>query len=197
MQVNNAQLIQMTTNSADFPVYDLKEAILLGRSNVGKSTFINKFCDRKKLAYTSSNPGKTQTLNFYQINDQLTFVDVPGYGYARVSKKQREQFGKMIEDYINNREHLKFALLLVDFKVGPTKDDIIMYDFLKYYDIKTIVLCTKMDKIPATKRFKQEKLIKSKLNIAPGDTLIPYSAVDNKSLQPLYDLIQRYIDETN
>lgn len=195
IDVTNSNLKVISVAKETYPEHDLKEVVLLGRSNVGKSTFINKFCNRKKLAYTSSKPGKTQTLNFYEINDQLCFVDVPGYGYAKTSKKERERFGVMIEEYLTHRDNLHFATLLVDFKVGPTEDDLLMYDFLKFHEIPVLLLCTKKDKISPSKRGKQTKMIKSKLNLEPTDTFVVYSSEDKNDLNNVYNTFERLLNE--
>ncbi len=195
MDVTKSNLKTISVSKDTYPEHDLKEIVLLGRSNVGKSTFINRFCNRKKLAYTSSKPGKTQTLNFYEINDEVCFVDVPGYGYARTSKKERERFGKMIEEYLVNRDILHFAIILVDFKVGPTEDDLLMYNFLKYYEIRTLVICTKKDKVSPSKRGKQEKMIKSKLDIDSSDVFAVYSSEDNNDVTKIHNVVQRMLDE--
>ncbi len=195
MEVINSDLIRISVSKDTYPEHDLKEIVLLGRSNVGKSTFINKFCNRKKLAYTSSKPGKTQTLNFYQLNDRVCFVDVPGYGYAKTSKKERERFGQMIEEYLLTRDNLRFATILIDFKVGPTNDDLLMYDFLKYHQIPTLVLCTKKDKISPSKRGKQEKLIRSKMQIESGDVFAVYSSEEKADVEQIHRVFDRMIDE--
>ena len=148
MKVNQAELVISAVRQEQYPDERIPEFALAGRSNVGKSSFINKMINRKALARTSSKPGKTQTLNFYKIEDSLFFVDVPGYGFARVSKKEREAWGKMIETYITTREQLCAVLLIVDLRHPPTKDDILMYDFLKHYQIPCLVIATKADKIP-------------------------------------------------
>ena len=135
MIIKSANYVIGGTKISHFPTDNLPEVLFVGRSNVGKSSFINALCN-KTIARTSSNPGKTQVINFFMINDSFYFVDVPGYGYARVSKTKIEEFGKMIENYITNRVNLKAVFLLVDFKVGPTKDDILMYEFLKFYNKK-------------------------------------------------------------
>ncbi len=194
MDVTNSHLKIISVSKETYPEHDLKEVVLLGRSNVGKSTFINKFCNRKKLAYTSSKPGKTQTLNFYEINDKLCFVDVPGYGYAKTSKKEREKFGMMIEEYLTYRENLQFATLLIDYKVGPTADDILMYDFLKYHQIETLIVCTKKDKISPSRRNKQTKLIKNKLNLDDDDHLLVYSSEDRTDMDNIYAQFERLLN---
>ncbi len=189
MLINKAELVAMGTNDTHFPVDGLEEIVLAGRSNVGKSSFINSMVQRTKLAYTSSSPGKTQTLNFYNINDMCYFVDVPGYGYAKVSKKQREEFGVMIEKYLKTRKTLKLAILLVDFRHKPTEDDILMYEFLKYYNIKTLVVATKADKIGNTHYIKHEKIIKKALNFSKDDYFIRYSSETNVGRSETWSLI--------
>ncbi|HDP1770827.1 ribosome biogenesis GTP-binding protein YihA/YsxC, partial [Staphylococcus aureus] len=134
---NNIELIISAVKEEQYPETELSEVALSGRSNVGKSTFINSMIGRKNMARTSQQPGKTQTLNFYNIDEQLIFVDVPGYGYAKVSKTQREKFGKMIEEYITKRENLQLVIQLVDLRHDPTQDDILMYNYLKHFDIPT------------------------------------------------------------
>ncbi|MDR2833758.1 MAG: ribosome biogenesis GTP-binding protein YihA/YsxC, partial [Streptococcaceae bacterium] len=145
MKVHNAQIVISAVKPEQYPETTMPEIALAGRSNVGKSSFINTLLDRKNLARTSSKPGKTQTLNFYNIEDVLHFVDVPGYGYAKVSKTERAKWGKMIETYLTNRENLKAVVSLVDMRHEPSQEDIQMYEFLKYYDIPVIVVATKAD----------------------------------------------------
>lgn len=173
---NNINLIISAVKKAQYPDTGLTEVALSGRSNVGKSTFINSMIGRKNMARTSQQPGKTQTLNFYNIDEQLIFVDVPGYGYAKVSKVQREKFGKMIEEYITQRENLKLVIQLVDLRHQPTEDDVLMYNYLKHFDIPTLVICTKEDKIAKGKVQKHIKRIKDKLELESGDNIISYSS---------------------
>ena len=151
MKVTSSEIVISAVKPDQYPESDLPEFALAGRSNVGKSSFINKMLNRRGLARISSKPGKTQTLNFYLINEILHFVDVPGYGYAKVSKKEREAWGKMIETYLTNREQLKAVVLIVDLRHPPTRDDVMMYNFLKHYEIPCVVIATKADKIPKSK----------------------------------------------
>ncbi len=190
LEINNADFEKSAVFAIDYPMWDKDEIILLGRSNVGKSTFINKFCQRKKLAFISAKPGKTQTLNFFSINKELAFVDVPGYGYARVSKKMREEFGVMIETFLTTRENLRFAIVLIDFKVGPTNDDLLMYEFLKYYNLKVLIVATKKDKVKNSMICKQEKLILEKLKLMPGDDFIAYSATKERDMSIIYEKVE-------
>ena len=190
---NNINLIISAVKKAQYPDTGLTEVALSGRSNVGKSTFINSMIGRKNMARTSQQPGKTQTLNFYNIDEQLIFVDVPGYGYAKVSKVQREKFGKMIEEYITQRENLKLVIQLVDLRHQPTEDDVLMYNYLKHFDIPTLVICTKEDKIAKGKVQKHIKRIKDKLELDSGDNIISYSSIKNSKQQEIWNFIETYI----
>ena len=190
---NNINLIISAVKKAQYPDTGLTEVALSGRSNVGKSTFINSMIGRKNMARTSQQPGKTQTLNFYNIDEQLIFVDVPGYGYAKVSKVQREKFGKMIEEYITQRENLKLVIQLVDLRHQPTEDDVLMYNYLKHFDIPTLVICTKEDKIAKGKVQKHIKRIKNKLELESGDNIISYSSIKNSKQQEIWNFIETYI----
>ncbi|HDV4244532.1 TPA: YihA family ribosome biogenesis GTP-binding protein [Staphylococcus aureus] len=190
---NNIELIISAVKEDQYPETELSEVALSGRSNVGKSTFINSMIGRKNMARTSQQPGKTQTLNFYNIDEQLIFVDVPGYGYAKVSKTQREKFGKMIEEYITKRENLQLVIQLVDLRHDPTQDDILMCNYLKHFDIPTLVICTKEDKIPKGKVQKHIKNIKTQLDMDPDDTIVSYSSIQNNKQQQIWNLIEPYI----
>ena len=190
---NNIDLIISAVQEAQYPDTGLSEVALSGRSNVGKSSFINSMIGRKNMARTSQQPGKTHTLNFFNIDDQLIFVDVPGYGYAKVSKSQREKFGKMIEEYLTKRESLKLVIQLVDLRHNPTEDDVLMYNYLKHFDIPTLVICTKEDKIAKGKIQKHIKNIKEKLDLDPDDTSISYSSIQNTKQQQIWDLIANYL----
>ncbi|MBZ8173938.1 ribosome biogenesis GTP-binding protein YihA/YsxC [Staphylococcus delphini] len=192
---NEVDILISAVKPEQYPELDLPEVALSGRSNVGKSTFINSMIGRKNMARTSQQPGKTQTLNFFNIDNQLIFVDVPGYGYAKVSKKQREAFGKMIETYITTREALKLVIQLVDLRHPPTEDDVLMYDFLKYYDIPTLIIATKEDKIPKGKVQKHIKIIKEKLELEPGDQIISYSSIEKKKQAQIWAAISAFIEE--
>lgn len=176
MKVNTAEFIISAVGPKQYPEDALPEIALAGRSNVGKSSFINKMLNRKNLARTSSKPGKTQTLNFFKINDEFYFVDVPGYGFARVSKTEKEKWGKMIEEYFIGRQPLKAVVQLVDLRHPPTKDDKDMYDFLKFYQIPTVIVATKADKISKGQWQKHIKIVKDTLEVQPGDSIILFSS---------------------
>ena len=193
MKINKAELEKVAVEEKQYPDTSIKEFAFAGRSNVGKSSFINSMIGRKNMARTSQQPGKTQTLNFYNIDNQLVFVDVPGYGYAKVSKKQREAFGKMIEKYISQREELKLVIQLVDLRHNPTEDDILMYNYLKYYEIPTFVVATKEDKIAKGKVQKHLANIQQKLEMEPEDEIISYSSVKNNKQQQIWNVIEEYL----
>ncbi|MED4401117.1 ribosome biogenesis GTP-binding protein YihA/YsxC [Metabacillus fastidiosus] len=193
MKVTSSDIVISAVRPAQYPDVDLPEIALAGRSNVGKSSFINKMINRKNLARTSSKPGKTQTLNFYIINEILHFVDVPGYGFAKVSKTEREAWGKMIETYLKNREQLRAVILLIDVRHPPTKDDVTMYDFLKHYDLPTIVIATKADKIPKGKWPKHLKVVKETLNMEKEDHLILFSSETGQGKEEAWNIIQHFM----
>lgn len=190
---NEIELLISAVKPEQYPETGLSEVGLSGRSNVGKSTFINSMIGRKNMARTSQRPGKTQTLNFYNIDNQLVLVDVPGYGYAKVSKSQREAFGKMIERYISQRESLKLVIQLVDLRHNPTEDDIIMYNYLKYYEIPTLVVATKEDKIAKGKVQKHLAKIQQKLEMEAEDEIISYSSIKKDKQQKIWDMIESYL----
>ena len=194
MKVNthNADILLSATNKSHYPQDDIPEVALAGRSNVGKSSFINTMLNRKNLARTSGKPGKTQLLNFFNIDDKLRFVDVPGYGYARVSKKEREKWGKMIEEYLTSRENLRAVVSLVDLRHEPSADDVQMYEFLKYYELPVILVATKADKIPRGKWNKHESMIKKKLDFDKTDTFIIFSSVNKTGVEEAWDAIFDY-----
>ena len=192
MIIKKADYVIGGTKSQHFPTDNLPEFLFVGRSNVGKSSFINALCN-KTIARTSSNPGKTQVINFFLINEKFYFVDVPGYGYARVSKTKIEEFGKMIENYITNRTNLKAVFLLVDFKVGPTSDDLLMYEFLKFYNKKIYVICTKSDKVNMSNKVKAKKNILSKLDINE-DSLLITSSEKKIGLDKILELIEEIVE---
>lgn len=189
LNTHNADLLLSATNKSHYPQDHIPEIAMAGRSNVGKSSFINGILNRKNLARTSSKPGKTQLLNFFNIDDQLRFVDVPGYGYAKVSKKEREKWGKMIEEYLTSRENLQAVVSLIDFRHAPSQDDVQMYDFLKYYEIPVILVATKVDKIPKSRWNKHEKMIKDKLDFDPSDDFVLFSSETKYGIEQAWDAI--------
>ena len=176
MKINSVELAISAVRQSQYPEDKKAEFLLCGRSNVGKSSFINSIIERKDLARVSSNPGKTQTLNFYYVNEDFYIVDVPGYGYAAVSEEVRQKFGKMIEEYLENRENLERVFLLIDFRIKPTQDDLLMYNFLNYHNLPVTIIATKVDKVSKNDRDKQINIIKEELNIKDGDNLVLFSS---------------------
>lgn len=193
MNIQKVEFVQSAVQKEQYPTDDLPEILLSGRSNVGKSSFINSVLNRKKVAYISSQPGKTQTLNFYLINDAFYFVDVPGYGYAKVSKTEREKFGAMIEEYLIYRKQLQIVVLLVDYRHPPSEDDVLMYQYLKSYQIPVVVVGTKMDKVPKTKRIRHEREIKKVLEMDSSDVFIPYSSETKENIDVVWKYLQNFI----
>ncbi|WP_048800091.1 ribosome biogenesis GTP-binding protein YihA/YsxC [Streptococcus constellatus] len=191
MEINmhNAEILLSAANKSHYPQDEIPEIALAGRSNVGKSSFINTLLNRKNLARTSGKPGKTQLLNFFNIDNQLRFVDVPGYGYAKVSKTERAKWGRMIEEYLTTRENLRAVVSLVDFRHEPSADDVQMYEFLKYYEIPVIVVATKADKIPRSKWNKHESVIKKRLDFDKNDDFLIFSSVNKDGLDAAWDAI--------
>ncbi|HLR67124.1 ribosome biogenesis GTP-binding protein YihA/YsxC [Virgibacillus alimentarius] len=193
MKITTAEIITSAVSAKQYPNDRSPEIALAGRSNVGKSSFINKMIQRKNLVRTSSKPGKTQTLNFYKINDLFYFVDVPGYGYAKVSKKEREKWGGMMEEYFQTRETLKAAILITDIRHEPTKDDMQMYGYLKYFELPVIIVGTKLDKIPKGKRVKHLNQTIHTLQVESTDIVIPFSAETGEGKADVWSILKKYI----
>lgn len=191
MKIDTVELKKIAVRQSQYPEETLPEFLLVGRSNVGKSSFINTIITRKNFAHTSSKPGKTQTLNFYLVNHQFYLIDVPGYGYANVSKEQSRKMGLMIEEYLKSRGNLSQVFLLIDYRHKPSEDDVLMYEFLKYYNIKTIVVATKYDKVNTNSRAKQDKLIRDTLKLSDADEFIPFSSLTKKGREEIYRIIER------
>lgn len=177
MKINDAKLYISAVRRSQYPTDDLPEFLLIGRSNVGKSSFINAIAERKNLARVSSHPGKTQTLNFYELNNSFFLVDAPGYGYAAVDRETQKKFGLMIEEYLQQRKELKRVFLLVDFRMKPTEDDVLMYNFLKYYNVPVSIIATKVDKVSSNKKDINYKQIKDTLDLVVGDDIILFSSI--------------------
>lgn len=194
MNFDKIELTNVAVRTTQYPTDDKPEFLIVGRSNVGKSSFINTLVNRKNLARTSAKPGKTQTLNFYNIDNLCYLVDVPGYGYAAVSNKKQEKFGLMIEEYIINRPNLKHVFLLVDYRHKPTDNDLIMYDFLKYYNLPVTVVCTKYDKVKKSQKEKQNKLIENTIDLALGDEIIYFSKVTKVGRDKIIKVMESKLD---
>lgn len=188
-KVKKAEYILSAAWQSQWPHHDLPEICLAGRSNVGKSSFINTITGYGKLAKVSSTPGKTRTLNFFNINDEVCLVDVPGYGYAKVSDKVKESFGEMIDLYLRKRKLLKGLILIVDYRHKPTRDDIQMYEYAKYYEIPVIVVATKEDKLKRNDLKKNEQLIKKTLNFDENDRFVRFSSLNKVGIDEVWQNI--------
>lgn len=193
MKVTQADFTISAVSPKQYPTGQLPEIALAGRSNVGKSSFINRMINRKGLARTSSKPGKTQTLNYYLINEFFYFVDVPGYGYAKVSKSERAKWGTMMETYFAERENLKLTILVVDMRHKPTADDVLMYDYLKQLGLPCMVIATKLDKLKKSQINKQLKVIKETLQLEPEDQIISFSAETSQGKDIAWKVIQDHL----
>lgn len=190
MVIKDVDLEVIATRRSQYPDEGRPEFLLVGRSNVGKSSFINSIVGRKNIAHTSAKPGKTQTLNFYNVNNSFYLIDVPGYGYAATDKKTQAKFGMMIEEYLEKREELKRVFLLIDFRIKPTEDDLLMYNFLKYYNLPVTVIATKADKVGGSKKAKNLKVILDTLDLVIGDDLIVFSAVNKLGVKDVHKKIE-------
>ena len=193
MEVTSVDEPIIAVRLSQYPEDKKSEVLILGRSNVGKSSFINTIINRKNLARTSAKPGKTQTINFYLVNKQFYIVDVPGYGYAATSKAQIKKFGVMIEEYLKQRPYLKHVFLLVDYRHKPTADDILMYKFLKYYNLPVTIVCTKYDKVNRSLRAKQDDLIKKTIIPSLGDEIVNFSSITKIGKDRIYEIIEKVI----
>ena len=192
MQIESVNEPIIAVRRSQYPEGKKSEFLLVGRSNVGKSSFINTLIERKNFARTSSKPGKTQTLNFYLVNDAFYLVDVPCYGYASVSKDTQKKFGLMIEEYLKSRENLKHVFMLIDYRHKPTEDDVLMYEFLKYYNLDITIVATKYDKVSKNSRIKQDKLIKDTLKFDDNE-FITFSTVTKKGRSEVLSIIEEKI----
>lgn len=193
MEIKNVNLVISAVRRSQYPTDEFPELLLVGRSNVGKSSFINSLINRKNYARTSASPGKTQTINFYLINENFYLVDAPGYGYAKLSKKHRKKFGLMMEDYLTSRSNLKQVFMLIDFRHKPTSDDKLMYEFLKHYEIPVTIVATKVDKVGINFHQKQRSMILNELDLVVGDDFITFSNVTKEGKEEIYNKIERTI----
>lgn len=194
MKILKSDLHAIAVNPSQYPQDELAEIALAGRSNVGKSSFINSMINRANLARTSGKPGKTRTINFYIINDSFRFVDLPGYGYAQVSKTEKEKWGKIIDRYLTERKNLKEVVLLVDIRHEPTNQDLQMYQWIKSFGYKGIVIATKADKISRGSYQKHTKIIRNKLGIQDPSLVIPYSAENKTNKDKVWEVFEEILD---
>lgn len=187
--IQKAEIIISAVEEEQYPELNLPEVAIAGRSNVGKSSLINKLLNRKKLARTSSKPGRTRTINFYNIEDEMIFVDVPGYGFAKVSKGELEKWGQMMEHYFTTREELVTTILIVDFRHKPTAQDVQMYEYLKYHNLPVLVVATKADKVKRGVHNRHMNQVVNTLQIAEEDLVVAFSAVTGEGLDEVWDII--------
>lgn len=191
MKITSVNLVISAVRRSQYPTDELPEYLLVGRSNVGKSSFINTIISRKNYARTSSNPGKTQTINFYLINESFYLVDAPGYGYANLSKQKQKKFGLMMEDYLINRPNLKQVFMLIDFRNKLSSDDVMMYNFLKHYKIPVTIVATKTDKVGITLQQKQRAQLLEDLELVVGDDFVMFSNVTKLGRDETIEKIER------
>lgn len=193
LKITTVNLEISAVRRSQYPTGNLPEFLLVGRSNVGKSSFINTIINRKNYARTSATPGKTQTINFYLVNEEFYLVDAPGYGYATLSKKNQKKFGLMMEDYLTSRENLKQVFMLIDFRHKLSKDDIMMFNYLKHYQIPVTIVATKIDKVGVTQHQKQRNMILNELELPVGDEFVMFSNITKEGRAEIYDRIERII----
>lgn len=192
MKIKNVSLETVCGITSKLPDNRFPEVAFAGKSNVGKSSLINALMNRKSLARTSSQPGKTQTINFYNINNELYFVDLPGYGYAKVSKEVKEKWGRMIEKYLKRSVQLKAVFLLVDIRHEPSANDVEMYKWIVGNGYDPIIIATKLDKINRSQTGKNVKIIKDKLKVGKNTLVIPFSATTKQGRDEIYEVIDRF-----
>ncbi|MEG0292235.1 MAG: ribosome biogenesis GTP-binding protein YihA/YsxC [Anaerovoracaceae bacterium] len=195
MIIKKADIVAVTGRPDQYPEDNMREVAFAGRSNVGKSSLLNLLTNRKKLAKVSGSPGKTRTINFYEINDEFRIVDLPGYGYAKISKSISENWGEMMEIYFQNRKGLLKVVQLVDIRHAPSKQDVQMYNYLKHYGLDGVVVATKADKISKNQIAKSIKLIRSTLGMHSDDLVIPVSALNKTGHENLLDEIEKILNE--
>ncbi len=194
MKVNSVELSISAVRRSQYPVDKKPEILIVGKSNVGKSSFINTIMCRKNFARTSATPGKTQTLNFYLLNNEFYFVDVPGYGFAKVDKNLKQKFGLMMEEYLEERNNLKKVFMIIDIRHKPSNEDIMMYEYLKHYNIPMTIIATKSDKLSNNQIEKSKKIIIQTLKIESDESLILFSALTKKGRDEVYIIMDKILE---
>ena len=197
MRIVKSELECVAVKPSQYPPMDMPEIAFVGRSNVGKSSLLNYLTGRKALARVSSSPGKTRTINFYRINDSFRIVDLPGYGYAKVSREVTKDWDKMMADFFEKRENLRRVVQLVDIRHEPTGQDVEMYDFLRQYGLSGVICATKADKVSGNQRQKSISVIKNKLKLTSNDIIIPVSAIKRSGGEELLNVIEREFENGN
>ncbi len=194
MVIKSVELETVCGITSKLPDTDKPEVAFAGKSNVGKSSLINGLMNRKSLARTSAQPGKTQTINYYNINNAMYLVDLPGYGYAKVSQKEKEKWGQMIENYLHTSKQLKAVFLLIDIRHEPSANDKQMYDWIVYQGYDPIIIATKLDKINRSQIQKHVKMLKTGLNVKPGTPIMPYSALTKQGREEIWELMDSLLE---
>lgn len=195
MIIKKSEIEKVAVKKSQYPEADIREIAFAGRSNVGKSSLLNLLTGRKSLARVSGAPGKTRTINFYRINDEFRIVDLPGYGYAKVSKSVSQDWGKMMETYLENRENLLKVVQLVDIRHAPSVQDVQMYEYLRHFGLDGIVVATKADKVSKNEMQKCLSVIKKTLSLGENDIVIPVSALKRTGHDKLLDVMEELISE--
>ncbi|NBK93759.1 YihA family ribosome biogenesis GTP-binding protein [bacterium 1XD21-13] len=195
MIIKNVSLETVCGITSKLPEHNLPEIAFAGKSNVGKSSLINGLMNRKSLARTSAQPGKTQTINFYNINDAMYLVDLPGYGYAKVSKEVKEQWGRLIERYLHGSKTLKAVFLLIDIRHEPSANDKRMYEWILYQGYEPIIIATKLDKINRSQVGKHLKMVRTGLNVKPGTVVIPFSALTKQGREEIWEQMEALLGD--
>lgn len=197
MHIKSANLETVVGITSKLPENDKLEFAFAGKSNVGKSSLINALLNRKALARTSSTPGKTQTINYYNINEELYFVDLPGYGYAKVSEQTKAKWGKMIENYLHSSKMLRLVFLLIDIRHDPSENDKLMYDWIVHNGFHPVIIATKLDKIKRSQVSKHLKVIRQKLGMTSEDIIIPFSSTSKQGRDEVWELIEGVLDQVS
>lgn len=194
MKIESVMLETIAVRESQYPTDKKAEFLLVGRSNVGKSSFINTIINRKNMAHTSATPGKTQTLNFYLVNNDFYLVDVPGYGYATTSKDTQKKFGLMIEEYLKTRDNLKRVFLLVDSRHKIMEDDLLMFNFIKYYNLDVTIVATKCDKLKQSEKAKLDSKFSSAFELGEKDNIVYFSSVTKEGKEDIHNVIKQCLD---
>ena len=194
MKISDVELSNVAVRRSQYPIDGKPEFLLIGRSNVGKSSFTNSIMERKNFARISGKPGKTQTINFYKVNREMYLVDLPGYGYARVSQSEKEKWGKMIERYLHTSRNLKAVFLLIDIRHAPSANDCQMYEWILHNGFRPIIIATKLDKLKRSQVQKNLKILREGLRLEKDVTVIPFSAETKQGREEIWELIDRFTD---
>lgn len=194
MEIKQSEFVISAVRSNQYPKDNREEIAFVGRSNVGKSSLINSLVNRKKLVKISSTPGKTRLINFFLINKGFYFVDLPGYGYAKVSKKEMESWGGVIEEYLHDRKQLKVIVLILDCRHKPTADDITMYKWIKHYNYRIIIVTTKIDKVSKSKLYNNLKIIRDTLKLEEDDRILTFSSLNKQGKEEILDTLDSMVN---